>query len=68
MQLLYNNFLYLFREKRFYTLKPEEYVVKIEHSIIATKFFGGSKNDMVAGSQRSMKGWLYDGDGSQIRE
>jgi hypothetical protein len=49
-------------------LKPEEYVVKVEHSIIASKFFGNSKSDMIAGSQRAMKGWLYDVDGSQIRE
>ena len=66
--LCYNFSICFFREERFYTLKPEEYVVKIEHSIIATKFFGSSKNDIVAGSQRSMKGWLYDVDGSQVRE
>ncbi|XP_046864902.1 P2X receptor A-like isoform X2 [Xenia sp. Carnegie-2017] len=55
------------REDKFYTLKPEEYVVKVEHTIIATKFHGN--HDLkIAGSQRSMKGWLYDANGSRIRE
>ena len=59
-----------FREEKFYTLKPEEYVIKVEHSVIATKFFGNSDTEsgMIAGSQRIMKGWLYDVDGSKIRE
>ena len=52
----------------FFTLKPEEYIVKVEHSIVATKFFANSKDGMVAGSQRNMKGWLWDFTGTKIRE
>ena len=59
--------LIFFREERFFTLKPEDFVVKVEHAIVATKFFSNNKNGMVAGSQRNMEGWLWGSNGSKVR-
>ena len=49
-----------FREKKYFTIRPEKMVIKIEHAVVATRFLriGGQK--YLAASQRSMKGYLYD--------
>ncbi|XP_032240708.1 P2X receptor E isoform X2 [Nematostella vectensis] len=55
------------REKKYFTVNPEEVMIKVEHSIVATRFTRKSGKEQVAASQRSMKGYLYDAQGKIIQ-
>ncbi|XP_031571525.1 P2X receptor E-like [Actinia tenebrosa] len=54
------------RERKYYTLDPEDVKIKIEHSIIATRFSRKS-DDAIAASQRTLTGFLYDTQGNVIK-
>ncbi|KAK3734157.1 hypothetical protein QZH41_017128 [Actinostola sp. cb2023] len=55
------------RERKYHTLNPENVMLKIEHSIIATRFSNGAGHDGLAASQRTLKGFLYDINGNAIK-
>ncbi|PFX25533.1 P2X receptor E [Stylophora pistillata] len=55
------------RENLYFTVQPEQMMIKIEHAVLATKFLTGKGGKDLAASQRNMKGYLYGHDGSVIK-
>lgn len=53
------------RENLYFTAWPESMLIKIEHAVLATKFFGGGAD--LAASQRKMRGYLFGQDGKVLR-
>ena len=51
----------------YFTAQPEMMMIKIEHTVLATKFLREKGGNDLAASQRNMKGYLHGHDGNIVR-
>jgi hypothetical protein len=56
------------KKTEYFTANPEYVLVKIDHSVVATKFTDASGRESLACSHRKMVGHLYSCNGTRLRE
>ena len=55
-------------EEEYFTVNPEYVLLKVDHSVVATRFTDERGQEALAASHRLMNGYLLNSDGSVIRQ